>query len=206
MKNSHLLKKSMFSWTVTLLFFIGILSFLPACKGTKELAKVERLERIELPFTESKYRSDDQHFRFTQSETAGEISEAKSIAFLRAQTGIAQTAQTFLSGVASDYLISRKVDKESETGRKFQSLFDGFVNMKLSNTRIIGEEVYKHKDQDKYTYYICLEMDMDELIEESTSGIKRDAGLKLDFDESQFRKFVEERRKELNDKNQESSN
>jgi len=206
MKKPNLMMNSASSLVLSVMLFFGIISFLSSCKGRKELAKVERMERIEVPFTESKYRSDNKYFRFTQSETAGEISEAKSIAFLRAQTGIAQTAQTFLSGVASDYLISRKVDTESETGRKFQSLFDGFVNMKLSNTRIIGEEVYKHKDADKYTYYICLEMDMDELIAESTRGITRDARLKLDFDESQFRKFVEERRKEFNDKNQERTN
>lgn len=168
-----------------IIFMLGVV----ACHSGKKITKVEQQEKIILPFAGSDYRTNEKYLRFVQSHESVDLSNAKSRALMKAQAGIAQTASVLVKSVMHNYLNERKIDEQSEYGDKYNAITQLVLKEKLNNTRIIGEEVYRDKATGKYTYYIALEMNADELLEKSINGISGNARMHQDFEEERFRKI-----------------
>ena len=90
-----------------------------------------------------------------------------------------------------NFLNERKIDDKNEFNDKFNAITELVMKEQLANTKIIGEEVYRNKETGKYTYYIALEMDTEELLNKSVKGITRNERLRQDFEEEKFRKIFE---------------
>ncbi|MBK8417093.1 MAG: hypothetical protein IPL22_22795 [Bacteroidetes bacterium] len=162
-----------------------------ACSKTKEIAKVEQLEKIELPFSDKDYRTDSEFLRFVQMHESSDLSTAKSRALMKAQAGIAQTANVLVKSVMYNYVNERKIDAKNEFNDKYNAITELVIKEQLTNTRIIGETVLKDKESGRYTYYVALEMAADELLNKSVNGITRNERLRQDFEEERFRKIFE---------------
>ena len=171
------------------LFIMAMLT--TGCSKTKEIAKVEHLEKIELPFSDKNYRSNGQFLRFVQMHESSDLSIAKSRALMKAQAGLVQTASVLVKSVMYNFLNERKIDDKNELNDKFNAITELVMKEQLANTKIIGEEVYRNKETGKYTYYIALEMDTEELLNKSVKGITRNERLRQDFEEEKFRKIFE---------------
>ena len=172
-------------------WLIVMLILTVSCSKTKKLTKVEKLEKIELPFSEKDYRTNGQFLRFVQMHESMDLSSAKSRAMMKAQAGIAQTANVLVKSVMYNYTSERKIDELNEFNDKYNAITKLIIKEQLNNTKIIGEAVFRDKETGRYTYYIALEMAADELLNKSVSGITRNERLRQDFEEERFRKIFE---------------
>jgi len=162
-----------------------------ACSKTKEIAKVDHLEKIELPYSDKDYRTNSEFLRFVQMHESSDLSTAKSRALMKSQAGIAQTANVLVKSVMYNYVNERKIDVKNELNDKYNAITELVIKEQLTNTRIIGETVFRDKESGRYTYYVALEMAADELLNKSVNRITRNERLRQDFEEERFRKIFE---------------
>ncbi len=173
---------------LSILFLMIITS---SCIKTKNIAKVEKLEKIELPFSGKDYRTNGQFLRFVQLHESSDLSAAKSRAMMKAQAGIAQTANVLVKSVMYNYMNERKIDEKNEFNDKYNAITELVIKEQLNNTNIIGETVFRDKESGRYTYYVALEMDANALLNKSVKGITHNERLRQDFEEERFRKIFD---------------
>ncbi len=181
-----------------------LLSFallLGACHSGKNIAKVENLEKVTLPFSSSDYRTDEKHFRFVQSHESTDLSLAKTRAVMKAQIGLAGTVEVMLKSVMENYTAERKI-KLSEMNDKYSEISRLVLYRNLKNTRIIGEEAFMNKTDKSYSYWVAIEVDAADIYNDIVKGITSSDKLRQDFDEAKFREiYNEEIRKKENEQN-----
>ena len=189
------MKKQQLNYGLILITIMTV--FVSSCGSGKKIARVEKQEKVELPFTGSDYRTGKGYLRFVQSHESSDLSNAKSRAMMKAQTGLAQTAEVLLKSVMESYTGERHLESKSEFAEKYNAITQLVIKKKLRNTLIIGEEVYYSKEKDTYTYFIAVEMDAGELRDNYISGISDSGKLRQDFEEAKFRKVFEEEMNKL---------
>ena len=173
--------------------FISILSvvfFVVSCSTKKPIAKATGATEINLPFSEKKYKTDKDAFRAVQSGTSSDLPTAKKVAMINAQTTLAANIQSIVKTVTDNYTNQRTVKDKQEFQNKFEEISRNVAKQKLSDVKIIGEKAFQEQN-DKYIFWIAIEMDKDELLDNLSNQISRNKGLQLDFEKQQFEKILD---------------
>lgn len=125
------------------------------CKGGKKVTSAGT--KVEMPFTGSKYESNNRFFRGTGVgvSTAQNISRSKSD--LDAKNQLAGQVGTNMRSVADQYLGETGNAQASEVADKFQSLVREVMSTQLADLRKIGEET-RVNDAKEYTTYTAYEI------------------------------------------------
>ena len=68
---------------------------------------------------------------------------------------------------------------------KFEQLARDVVNENLSDVRIMDEKIFKETDN-KYTYWVAIEMSKQEVLKSMNNKISKNKKLQLDYDKMKF--------------------
>ncbi len=187
--------------TAKLLILIPAIAVLTlaGCKGKKKTVQKETgATEISVPFSDSKYRSDNDAFRAKQVGKSPDLATAKKIAFQNAKAEMAGNIQSMVKRVTDQYTNQRTVGNAQEFENKFEELAREVVNLQLSNVKEIGEKIFKETDG-AYSYWIAIEAGKKEVFDKMDSKISSDAKLKLDYDKQKFQSIFDSEMKKLAD-------
>jgi len=180
-------------WVVALVLITMLAS---SCRSNKTAVNAGGEDKVGKEFMKDKYMSDERCLRYWVTEQASRLSAAKSTTLIRAQAGLAQLAQKEVEGMATAYFDSYYGSDGEDNSNHDRYLFDGYVKVNLPETRIVAEEFEFNKSTGRYTYGMVVEIDRKGLTEEAVRALKSDTRVRNEFNEAEFRKFVEQRRKE----------
>src|ERR1043166_3848346 len=172
---------------------------LTGCKSKKKpIQKETGAVEISVPFSESKYRTDESAFRAKQLGKSPDLATAKKIAFQNAKSEMASNINSTMKRVTDQYTNQRTVGNKQEFENKFEELAREVVNMQMSNVKEIGEKIFKEPDGG-YSYWIAIEANKKEVFDKLDQRISNDAKLKLDYDKQKFQQIFDSEMKKLGD-------
>ena len=165
---------------------------LTGCKSKKKqpIQKETGAVEISVPFSESKYRSDNDAFRAKQVGKSPDLATAKKIAFQNAKSEMAANINSTIKRVTDQYTNQRTIGNAQEFENKFEELAREVVNLEISNVKEIGEKIFKEPDG-AFSYWICVEAGKKEVFDKLDAKISNDAKLKLDYDKQKFQQIFD---------------
>ncbi|MCO6482536.1 MAG: hypothetical protein J5I62_07060 [Flavobacteriales bacterium] len=126
---------------------------LPACKTASPAG-----EKVKMPFSGSKYESNNRWFRGTGTGVSIKQNIARSKADLDAKNQVAAQVGTNIRAVADQYLGQTENAEAADVADKFQSLVREVMNTELADLRKIGEETRYNEATKEYTQYVAYEI------------------------------------------------
>jgi hypothetical protein len=126
---------------------------LPACKSTSPAG-----DKVKMPFTGSKYESNNRFFRGTGMGVSVKQNIARSKADLDAKNQVAAQVGTSIRAVTDQYLGQTENAEAADVADKFQSLVREVMNTELADLRKIGEETRYNETTKEYTQYVAYEI------------------------------------------------
>jgi hypothetical protein len=173
------------------------IAMLTACKSKKQpIQKETGAVEITVPFSESKYRSDNEAFRAKQVGKSPDLATAKKIAFQNARSEMAANINSMVKRVTDQYTNQRTVGNTQEFENKFEELAREVVNLEMSNVKEIGEKIFKEPNG-SFSYWIAIEAGKKEVFEKLDAKISSNASLKLDYDKQKFQQIFDAEMKKL---------
>jgi hypothetical protein len=173
------------------------MAMLTACKSKKQpIQKETGAVEITVPFSESKFRSDNEAFRAKQVGKSPDLATAKKIAFQNARSEMAANINSMVKRVTDQYTNQRTVGNTQEFENKFEELAREVVNLEMSNVKEIGEKIFKEPNG-SFSYWIAIEAGKKEVFEKLDAKISSNASLKLDYDKQKFQQIFYAEMKKL---------
>lgn len=126
---------------------------LPACKTASPAG-----EKVKMPFSGSKYESNNRWFRGTGTGVSIKQNIARSKADLDAKNQVAAQVGTNIRAVTDQYLGQTENAEAADVADKFQSLVREVMNTELADLRKIGEETRYNEATKEYTQYVAYEI------------------------------------------------
>jgi hypothetical protein len=155
------------------------------CKGPKKVGSEAGTEEIQLPFTGKEYQSNKDFFRSKQSGKSPDLSTAKKIALNNAKAEIAGLINSRIKSVTDNYTNQRSLTDVQDFENKFENLVREVVNQQLNDISIIGEKVFKQKNN-TYEYWVVIEISRESVMNGINSTISKDTKLQIDYDKKKF--------------------
>ncbi len=185
-----------------ILVILFVLTSIVGCKTKQIVTKATNSTEIKVPFSDNKYKTDKDFFRAVQSGASPDISTAKKIALVNAKSELASNIQTVVKTVTDNYTNQRSLTNKHEFENKFEELSRQVTDQMLTNVVIMDEKMLKD-DDNKYTCWLAIEMNKDEILNNLSNQISKDSNMQMDFDKFQFEKiFNQEMEKFNSSKNQ----
>ncbi len=173
------------------------IALLSACKSKKQTVQKESgAVEITVPFSESKYRSDNEAFRAKQVGKSPDLATAKKIAFQNARAEMAANINAMVKRVTDQYTNQRTVGNTQEFENKFEELAREVVNLEMSNVKEIGEKIFKESNG-AFSYWIAIEAGKKEVFDKLDAKISNNASIKLDYDKQKFQQIFDAEMKKL---------
>ncbi len=173
------------------------IALLSACKSKKQTVQKESgAVEITVPFSESKYRSDNEAFRAKQVGKSPDLATAKKIAFQNARAEMAANINAMVKRVTDQYTNHRTVCNTQEFENKFEELAREVVNLEMSNVKEIGEKIFKESNG-AFSYWIAIEAGKKEVFDKLDAKISNNASIKLDYDKQKFQQIFDAEMKKL---------
>ena len=85
-----------------------------SCKTPQNIKKVTGAVEISVPFSENKYKSDNDFFRAKNSGKSVDLATAKKVAIMNAKSELAGAIQSIMKAVTDQYTNSRTVGHNEE--------------------------------------------------------------------------------------------
>ncbi len=126
---------------------------LSACKSNNPAG-----EKVKMPFTGSKYESNNRFFRGTGSGVSAKQNIARGKADIDAKNQLAAQVKTNIRAVTDQYLGQTENAQAAEVADKFQSLVREVMNTEMADLRKIGEETRFNQVTNEYTQYVAYEI------------------------------------------------
>jgi hypothetical protein len=168
----------------------------PACRSKKDLAKETGATKVTVPLSGREYQSNEDFFRSKSSGKSPDLQTSKKIALNNAKSEMAGLIQATVKRVTDNYTNQRSIGDRQEYANKFEEMTREVVNMKLTDVKIIGEEIYKEANN-SYTYWIAIEASKESILNGINSSISKNEKLKLDYDKMKFEQIFNEEMNKL---------
>lgn len=183
------------------IYLVLTISFLlVGCGGSSEVQKYSDSKEISVPFSESKYLSNNDYFRAKQNGKSPDLATAKKIAMLNAKTALAGSIKSTIKSVTDQYTNQVTVGDKVEFENKFEELSRDVIDQALNDVRVVGDKIFEGS-KGGYTYWVAIEMSTKPVLEGVTTKISKDDKLKLDYDKKKFEEiFNKEMEKLSNEK------
>lgn len=163
---------------------IGIMLTVNACK-TKKLAKTTEAREIAVPFSESKYKSDKDFFRASQSGKSPDLATSKKIAVQNAKAELAGNIKAHVKRVTEQYTNQRTIGNKHDFENKFEELSREVVDQTLIDVRVVEEKIFKEQDGG-YSYWTVIEVAKQSILDGVNNKILKNEKLQLDYDKNKF--------------------
>jgi predicted NAD-dependent protein-ADP-ribosyltransferase YbiA (DUF1768 family) len=148
-------------------------------------------KEVTIPLSGKEYETNKEYFRAKQSGKSPDLATAKKIALQNAKTELAGNVQSTMKAVIDNYTNQRTIGDKQEFENKFEEYSRSVINETLNDVKIIGEQVFKESDN-KYTYWIAIEMSKEPVVKSVSDRISKDDKMQLDFDQHRFRQVFDE--------------
>jgi hypothetical protein len=157
---------------------------LASCGGKKKATQSALGTEMEVPCSDTEYRSTKTHFRGTGQGESTNLSTARRKANLDANAMLAAGINRTIKSVTDRYTQDITVGDASEFAEKFEMMTRDVVNQELNNVSVACNKTFQ-KDG-KYSVYVAVEVAKDELLNNISSKISKDDRLRLDYDKMKF--------------------
>ncbi len=177
-----------------------------ACGSSKKASKVATKKAIGdveiiIPCSGSKYETDKNFFRATQSGTSTDLSMSREKALLAAKRRLSGYINSKIKSVTDRYAQDRQIGNDSEFSEKFENLTREVVNQELLEVKKICEKV-SQKPDGKYYTFISIEVNKDIIYKGIDNKISKNKKLRQDYDKAKFEEiFNKEMEKLENEQN-----
>jgi len=177
---------------------ILVLAGLSSCRKTRPVALPEHTGAIEIaiPFSGSRFRNSQTHFRAVQTASSPNIAGAKQLALHRAKQELAGNIESIMRAVSDNYTQQRDIANVIEFSNKFESLSREVTNQQLRQVNIIDEKLFQEKDGN-FTMWVAIEVPVKPLLLELENSISRNQTLRQDYDKMMFERIFNEEMKKL---------
>ncbi|NLA24173.1 MAG: hypothetical protein GX879_04320 [Bacteroidales bacterium] len=182
--------------TFALVAIISSAMIFSGCKG-KEKPKQASKGATELIIPcKDEGRSDKNHFRADNSSTSADMTLSREKALTLAKQRLASLINTKIKSVTDRYVNETEVGENSDFEQKFENLTREVVNQSLSDVRINCEKTFQEANG-KYTTYIAIEVNKDDLLNGVNKGLTKDQKLRVDYDKMKYEKIFDEEMEKL---------
>lgn len=183
--------------TTLLIMVIAIAVAFASCKTNKQVAQTPpgRTE-IELPCVDESMDTDD-YFKAMGTATNVNMQNARSAAFDAAKSMLNKRLGGFVTGLSTDY--SRTVAGDAQVDkvqRMMESEMYAVVERMLNDASKTCEKMYQNQSGN-YESYIAIQVSKKEMINKMADRLTNNQELEIEFNRDQFRKFAEQKMKEL---------
>jgi hypothetical protein len=171
---------------VSALILAAVATGLQSCsKKGKPIEKENGSVQISVPFTESKYQSDKEHFRAKASGSSPDLTTAKKIALQNAKSEMAGLIQTTVKKVTDQYTNQRQIGNVQEFTNKFEELAREVTNQQLTDVKILDEKIFKEQNN-TYTFWVAIEAAKETVLNGFSKTISSNKKLEQDYDRKKF--------------------
>ncbi len=143
------------STLVPVVVILASLVSLPACKSNKPTAAGVK---VEMPFTGSKYQSNNRFFRGTGVGGSAVQNIARSKSDLDAKNQLAGQVGTNVRAVSDQYLGQTGNANAADVADKFQTLVREVMSTEMADLRKVGEETRLNETTKEFTVYTAYEI------------------------------------------------
>ena len=184
---------------LTFILMAAFLLVFSACKtqqNTTTTLSPQGGERKVIPCVEESM-DDDECYRALGIGENVNMQNARSAAFDAAKSMLHKRLGGLVKGLSSDY--SRTVSGNVQQD-KVQRIMEGemytVVDKMLNDAAKTCEEMYKNASGN-YESYITIKVSKKEIVDQMSSTLSKNEELEIEFNRDQFRKFAEQKMKEL---------
>lgn len=140
----------------------------------------------------AQYRSDEYKLRATANREGLDMDAAQQAALSSARQNMAQSIESTVQSLTSDYLKTLGKTKSLDQERKLEQLVMNSVNRQINMAQIICEEYesyYNDDNMEVYSCYITIEIDKESALSATFNGIQKEDA---DVIQNDYDKFKEE--------------
>lgn len=175
----------------------AMLTGFESCKSKKvAVEKQTGAVEITLPFSDKKYKSDEDNFRSKQLGKSPDLAAAKKIAMQNAKSEMAGNIQTTLKKVTDQYTNQRTIGNKQDFENKFEELSREVTNQQLVDVQLMDEKIFKEPDGG-YTYWVVIQCSKKAIQDGVDQKISKDAKLQVDYDKKKFQEVFDSEMKKL---------
>jgi hypothetical protein len=160
------------------------------CGGPKKLESANNAEEISVPLSGKDYQSNKEFFRAKSSGKSVDMATAKKIALNNAKGEIAGLINSKIKAVTDNYTNQRSTADASDFENKFENLTREVTNQSLNDVAIIGEKVFKNKDN-SYEYWIAIEISKEAILN-GIKGISNNQKVQIDYDKKKYEEIYKQ--------------
>ena len=183
-----------------LFFMIALLTgamVIVSCGGKRQAASPYSGMGTELvlPCSDNEFFSDRTHFRGTGMAEGTNLASTRRRANLDANASLAASVNRTIRSVSDRYTQDITVGDANEFAERFEDLTRSVVNQSLNNVSTVCSKVFEREG--RYSVYVAVEVDKDEMMNDISSRISRDDRLRLDYDRMKFERIFDEEMEKL---------
>lgn len=163
-----------------------------SCGGSKVITPVDDMVEVSTPCGDDQYHTDAKTFRGTGIGISQDQGTAKTKARLDANRNLAEGINVKIKAVTDRYTNELEVGDASEFERKFEDLTRQVINQEMNNVAVACQKMMQSKKDGKYTCYMAVEVDKDQILNNIKNQVSKNAKLKLDYDKMKFEQVFNE--------------
>ena len=169
---------------------------LASCDVVKETTSPDTVT-ITRPCGQKDYPSSTELLRASAVGVSVSEPTAKKKATINARGELATSLDVLIKAVNTSFAESIEVDDRESFLGKFNSQIMEVVKQKISKSIIVCDELRYNKVTKKYSNYVAIELNTENLLREINSQISSDEEMKARFAEHKYRKTFNEEMEKL---------
>ncbi|QZE13817.1 hypothetical protein K4L44_14890 [Halosquirtibacter laminarini] len=177
------------------LIYLAITLFMVGCSAPKQVVQqpttpANGMTEVVSYCSGSKYQSSEGIFRASGDFTSKDRMYAETMALQSAQTNLASEIEVTVKKAMEAYMgVHSNADNE-DVIRRTQDLVKNNINQTLRGVVTICKKTMMNNNTGKYTCYIAVELNGDNVLKELNKGLSSDDKMRMDYDYQKFRKQV----------------
>ncbi len=188
------MKTLMMAFTV----FFAVAVVFSGCRSKKDTPDYSAMgTELEIPCSDNEFYSDNTHFRGTGIGESTNLASARRQASLDANAALATSINSTIKSVTERYTQDVTIGDAMEFNQNFEDMTRQVVNQTLNNVSTVCNRTFENEG--RYSVYLAVEVDKDELLNDINSRISRDDRLRLDYDRMKFEEIFNEEMENLRD-------
>lgn len=172
---------------------LAVLVLTTSCSTAKKTA-INNLTEQTIPLSEARYRSDANYYRAVQSGKSTDISMAKKVAIQNSRQEIAASIKADLESVTENYAKNRQLPSAERAAfeTSMTELTYTVVQQTLAGSVLVEEKMYT-TNAGEYLYYVCMELNKEELKQAILDELKKKEKMMSDYELDEFKKTFEQK-------------
>ena len=192
-----------------IILFAGIAClFFAGCKSKQQVVyQAPQSGRVEIEIPCKKTGFDDaEYFRGTGTATSPNQQSARDAALKASKSIIRGKLGGFVQGLASDYSTAVAGQSNSDkVQRLMESEMNEVVERMLNDAEQICEKLYQRPNDGQYESWFSIQIPKKEMVNNMEKALTDNEELEIYFKRDQFRKYAEEKIKELKEARKEAT-